>query len=100
MALISATGKLNGNSPSRAFAPARPFLPERLKDTLLLVCATPLATVEKLSCFGRVPNSTLRDQLAGLTELELADSIPHRLSVFGAHPRRRYFITLVLAHSV
>ena len=59
----------------------------------MLVCATPLATVEELSCFGRLPNSTLRDRLASLTERELADSIPHRLSVLGTHPSHRYFPT-------
>ena len=93
VALISATWKLNGNSPSLAFGHVRPFLPERLRGTLLLLCATPLATVEELSCFGRVPGSTLRDRLARLTERELADSIPHRLSALGPHPRRRYFPT-------
>ena len=93
VALIPATWKLNGNSPSLAFGHARTSLPERLRDTLLLLCATPLATVEELSCFDRVADSTLRDRLARLTERELIDSIPHRLGTLGPHPRRRYFPT-------
>ena len=35
-------------------------LSRALEDMLLLLCATPLATVEELSRFGRVPSSTLR----------------------------------------
>ena len=73
--------------------PALRPLREGFEDTLLLLCATPLATVEELSCFGRVPNSTLRDRLARLTERELADSIPYRLGPLGPRPRRRYFPT-------
>ena len=42
---------------------------------------------------SRVPDSTLRDRLARLTERGLADSIQHRLSALGPHPRRRYFPT-------
>ena len=88
VALISATWKLNGNSPGLAFGRDRPSLPQHLKDTLMLRCATPLATVEELSCLSRVPDSTLRDRLA-----RLAGSISHRLSMLGLHPRRRYFPT-------
>ena len=71
----------------------RPSLPTRLRDTLTLLCATPLATVEELSSIGRVPNSTLRDRLARLTERGLVDSVQHRLSTLGPHATRRYFPT-------
>ncbi len=92
-ALISATWKLNGNSPSLALDPDRPCLSGRLRDTLMLLCATPLATVEELSSIGRVPNSTLRDRLARLTERGLVVSVQHRLSTLGPHATRRYFPT-------
>ena len=55
--------------------------------------ATPLATVEDLSRFGRVPASTLRDWLKKLTERGLVGSVPHHLSVLGTRPKRRYFPT-------
>ena len=35
-------------------------LSQALEDTLLLLCAAPLATVDELSRFGRIPASTLR----------------------------------------
>ena len=41
-------------------------LPQPLEDTLLLLCATPLATVEELSRFSSAPATTLRDRLAKL----------------------------------
>ncbi len=66
---------------------------QALEDTLLLLCATPLATVEELSRFGRVPASTLRDRLKKLAKMGMADSVPHCLSVLGAHPHLRYFPT-------
>ena len=92
-ALISATWKLNGADPSLALDRDRPYLPGRLRETLTLLCATPLATVDELSSIGRVPNSTLRGRLARLTERGLVDSIPHRLSILGPHATRRYFPT-------
>ena len=69
------------------------LLPQRLNDALILLCATPLATVRELSRFGRVPVSTLRDRLGKLTERGLVDSVPHRLSALGPHSQRRYFPT-------
>ena len=57
------------------------------------LCATPLATANELSSFGRTPNSTLRDRLARLTERGLVDSVQHRLSILGPHPSHRYFPT-------
>ena len=63
------------------------------EDALRLVCAAPLATVEELSRFGRIPASTLRDRLRKLTERGLVDSVPHHLGSLGPHPKRRYFPT-------
>ena len=46
---------LEGLRPDPALRPLR----EGLEEALLLLCATPLATVDELSRFGRVPASTL-----------------------------------------
>ena len=73
--------------------PALRSLRQGLEEVLLLLCATPLATVEELSRFGRVPASTLRDRLKKLTERGLVDSVAHHLSVLGGRPQRRYFPT-------
>ena len=56
--------------------PALRHLRRGLEEALLLLCATPLATVEELSRFGLVPTSTLRDRLKRLTERGLVDSVP------------------------
>ena len=50
---------LEGLRPDPAVRPLR----EGLEEALLLLCATPLATVEELSRFGCVPASTLRERL-------------------------------------
>ena len=68
-------------------------LSQGIEDALLLLCAAPLATVEELSRFGRIPASTLRDRLRKLTERGLVDSVPHHLGNLGPHPKRRYFPT-------
>ncbi len=68
-------------------------LSEVLEDTLRLLCAAPLATVDELSRFGRIPASTLRERLGKLAKQGLVDSAPHQLSVLGARPQRRYFPT-------
>ena len=73
--------------------PALRSLRQGLEEALLLLCATPLATVNELSRFGRVPASTLRDRLKKLTGRGLVDSVPHHLSALGARPQRRYFPT-------
>ncbi len=73
--------------------PALRHLRQGLEEALLLLCATPLATVEERACFGRVPTSTLRDRLRKLTERGLVDAVPHHLSVLGTRPQRRYFPT-------
>ena len=68
-------------------------LSEALEDALRLLCAAPLATVDELSRFGRVPASTLRDRLGKLDKRGLVDSVPHQLSVLGSRPQQRYFPT-------
>ena len=73
--------------------PALRSLCEGLEEALLLLCATPLATVDELARFGRLPTSTLRDRLKKLTERGLVDSVPHHLSALGTRPQRRYFPT-------
>ena len=73
--------------------PALCSLRQGLEEGLLLLCAAPLATVDELSRFGRIPASTLRDRLRKLAERGLVDSVPHHLSVLGTRPQRRYFPT-------
>ncbi len=73
--------------------PALRHLRQGLEEALLLLCATPLATVEELSRFGRIPASTLRERLGKLSERGLVDSMPYHLSVLGTRPQRRYFPT-------
>ena len=80
---------LEGLRPDPALRPLR----QGLEEAVLLLCATPLATVDDLSRFGRVPASTLRDRLKKLTERGLVDSAPHQLSALGSRPQRRYFPT-------
>ena len=68
-------------------------LSQALEDTLLLLCVTPLATVDELFRFGRIPASTLRDRLKKLVKMGMADSLSHSSGVLGPHPHRRYFPT-------
>ena len=76
----------------RAAANPKP-LAETLEDTLRLLCAAPLATVEELSTFGRIPATTLRRRLGKLAQTGLVDSVAHHLSALGPNPRRRHFPT-------
>ena len=80
---------LEGLRPDPALRPLR----QGLEEALLLLCATPLTTVDEMSRFGRVPASTLRDRLEKLAKRGLVDSVPHHLSVLGTRPQRRYFPT-------
>ena len=80
---------LEGLRPDPALRP----LPKGLEEALLLLCATPLAIVDELTRFGRVPASTLRDRLEKLAKRCLVDSRAFHLSVLGARPQRRYFPT-------
>ena len=66
---------------------------QALEDTLLLLCATPLATVDELSRFGSIPGSTLRDRLRKLAKMGMADSVSHSLTILGPYPHLRYFPT-------
>ena len=77
----------------RAAANPKP-LAETLEDTLRLLCAAPLATVEELSAFGRIPVTTLRRRLTKLAASGLVDSVAHHLSALGTNPRRRHFPTV------
>ena len=76
----------------RAAANPRPMA-ETLVDTLRLLCAAPLATVDELSSFARVPATTLRRRLAKLAGLGLVDSVPHHLGSLGPNPKQRHFPT-------
>ena len=80
---------LEGLRPDPALRPLR----QGPEDALLLLCATPLATVDELARFGRVPASTLRERLDKLAERGLVDSVSHHLGVLGSRPQRRYFPT-------
>ena len=80
---------LMGLRPDPALRPLR----QGPEDALLLLCAAPLATVDELARFGRLPASTLRDRLEKFAKRGLANSVPHHLSVLGARPQRRYFPT-------
>ena len=64
-----------------------------LEDALLLLCAAPLATVDELARFGRVPESTLRERLDKLVKRGLVDTASHHLGVLVSRPQRRYFPT-------
>ena len=92
-AIEAATRELAAGRPVRRRDPAPRPLPKELEDTLLLVCAAPLATVGELARFSRVPATTLRERLGKLVNKGLVDSVAHRLGVLGPHPQRRYFPT-------
>ena len=79
--------------PAAKPVPAPRHLRQALEDTLLLLCAAPLATVDELSRFGRIPVSTLRDRLKKLVQMGMADSVSHSLTILGPHPHLRYFPT-------
>ena len=90
---IAAVGRVLASRPAAKPVPAPRHLRQALEDTLLLLCATPIATVDELSRFGRVPASTLRDRLKRLAKMGMADSVSHSLTVLGPHPHLRYFPT-------
>ena len=92
-ALEAATLQLNRSRPRPSHATALPRLTDELEDTLLFVCATPLARTSELSILGRVPISTLKARLRKLTDLGLVDFIAHRLADLGPRPHRRHFPT-------
>ena len=92
-ALMAATDSLSGESSPQG-RPASPgSLRGGLRGALLGLCEAPLTTAAELAQLTRVPVSTLREQLAKLSECGLADSRPHRLAVLGSRPQRRWFST-------
>ena len=92
-ALESATRKLIRGYPRLSHDDTPSRLPAELEDALLLLCATPLATMKELSLLGRVPSSTLKARLKKLYQQGLVDSASHRLTALGRRPQRRYFPT-------
>ena len=95
-ALAAATDSLLAESSpqSRPAATESPgALSGGLRNALLGLCEAPLTTAGELAQLTRVPVSTLRDQLAKLSDRGLADSRPHRLAVLGSRPQRRWFPT-------
>ena len=80
-------------APAREETPAPDYLPSRLEEALLDLCATPLTTVSELARFTREPVSRLRDRLSQLRGRGLADWRPHRLAELGERPQRRWFPT-------
>ena len=79
--------------PAREERPALDYLPSRLEEALLDLCATPLTTVSELASFTRLPATSQRDRLVGLRLRGLADWRPHRLAELGERPQRRWFPT-------
>ncbi|MYJ74441.1 MAG: hypothetical protein F4089_04760 [Gammaproteobacteria bacterium] len=79
------------SAPMQEQGPSR--LTARLEETLLDLCATPLATVSELASFTREPVSSLRDRLDRLRRRGLADWRPHQLAELGERPQRRWFPT-------
>ncbi len=71
----------------------RPKLTSADKQTIEALCHTPLATVDEMAAFVRLPANTLRERLARVAGKGLADSRPHRLQLLGARPQRRFFPT-------
>ena len=90
---IAATERVLAPRPAPKTVPPSRSLPEALEDTLLMLCAAPLATVDELSRFGRIPATTLRDRLRRLRKMGMADSVSHHLTILGPHPQRRHFPT-------
>ena len=90
---IAATERVLARRPPPKAATSVRSLPEALEDTLLLLCAAPLATVDELSHFGRIPATTLRDRLRKLMKMGMADAVSHHLTILGPHPQRRHFPT-------
>ena len=89
--LEEATQKLIQGPPSRPFGDTSLYLTEELEDTLLLVCATPLATASELSRLSGIPSSTIKTRLSKLSRQALLNFVSHRPAALGPRPNRRYF---------
>ena len=92
-ALTAATDTLIGEPSPRSRTVSTDSLRGGLRGVLLGLCEAPLTTAGELAQLTRVPVSTLREQLARLSERGLADSRPHRLELLGARPQRRWYPT-------
>ncbi len=80
--------------PTASFDPRKPErVSHPVRQTLLMLCRTPLITVEDLSELRRVPQSTLRDRLRTLKSYGYAASVKHRLRQFAPRPQLRWFPT-------
>ena len=79
-ALVRATDSLIAESPSRNRLQSTGGLSGRLRSALLGLCEAPLTTARELAQLTGVPASTLREQLAMLSERGLADSRPSTTS--------------------
>ncbi|MYD65369.1 MAG: hypothetical protein F4X26_05225 [Chloroflexi bacterium] len=92
--LRAATRALRGETrPAPLERPRAPRLTQALHETLLLVCETPFASVENLSRLKRLPASSLRERLAKLRRMGLAEAHPHRLAMLSDRPLRRHVPT-------
>jgi len=92
--LAAASSALDGETrPAPSERPRPPRLTPALSETLLLVCETPFASVEDLARIKRLPASTLRERLAKLRTMGLAEAHPHRLAMLSDRPLRRYVPT-------
>ncbi|MXZ89795.1 MAG: hypothetical protein F4Z07_13305 [Dehalococcoidia bacterium] len=92
--LAAATRALRGDArPAPLECVRAPRLTQALHETLLLVCETPFASVEDLSRIKRLPASSLRERLAKLRRMGLAEAHPHRLAMLSDRPLRRYVPT-------
>ncbi len=88
-----ATKRLNESRMSLSSSSTRLQLTSADAQTLEILCHTPLATVDDLAAFIRIPANTLRERLARLAKKGLVDSRPHRLQLLGSRPQRRFFPT-------
>ncbi|MYD35714.1 MAG: hypothetical protein F4X20_01625 [Dehalococcoidia bacterium] len=80
--------------PTISFDPRQPEgISRPLRQTLLMLCRTPLITVEDLSELRGVPPSTLHDRLRTLKSFGYVESVQHRLRQFGPRPQVRWYPT-------
>ena len=88
-----ATTRLDDIGAQRRSVAVRRRLTPADAQTLEILCHTPLATVDELSAFIRLPANTIRERLARLSSRALAGSRAHRLQLLGARPQQRFFPT-------
>ncbi|MXX47192.1 MAG: hypothetical protein F4Z38_02625 [Chloroflexi bacterium] len=90
-ALLQAAERLHPPSGAAWANRARPCLTPADRQTIELLCHTPLATVDEMAALTRLPANTLRERLARLAKRGLADARPHRLQLLGVRTQRRFF---------